>query len=246
MKTCVFVGPSAGDVALPKAWDRFAPATQGSVFLAVETNYDIICLVDGFFGNVPSVWHKEVLYAISKGCLVFGASSMGALRAAELCAYGMIGVGSIFRFYRSGVLADDDEVCVLHAVREMHFVPLSFPMISIRRTMRMLNKNHLIKKSEEEDICRILKQVHFADRSKGTIDGAFAEIAGTERGKTIRDHFFCHYEDLKVRDFRELVHRVENHAHTKGQVIEWANLVTSKWLPQFVNRVADIPPLQAW
>ena len=43
---------------------------------------------------------------------------MGALRAAELSAHGMVGVGRIFGWYRDGVVVDDSEVALLHADAE--------------------------------------------------------------------------------------------------------------------------------
>ena len=51
---------------------------------------------------MPAVWHKEILWAIGQGVHVFGAASMGALRAAELAPFGMRGVGRIFEAYRDG------------------------------------------------------------------------------------------------------------------------------------------------
>ena len=55
-----------------------------------------IGLIDGVFLDVPAVWHRELLWALSEGVHVFGAASMGALRAAELAPFGMRGVGTIF------------------------------------------------------------------------------------------------------------------------------------------------------
>lgn len=52
--------------------------------------------------GVPAVWHKELLYTLQEGVEVCGASSMGALRAAELESFGMLGVGVIFQAYRDG------------------------------------------------------------------------------------------------------------------------------------------------
>ena len=51
-----------------------------------------IGVIDGYFDGVPSVWHKEILWALSQGIRVFGGASMGALRAAELDGFGMTGV----------------------------------------------------------------------------------------------------------------------------------------------------------
>jgi len=64
----------------------------------------VIGIVDGYFERVPAVWHKEILWAMSRGVHVLGAASMGALRAAELHPFGMVGVGAIFEGFRDGEL----------------------------------------------------------------------------------------------------------------------------------------------
>src|SRR5438270_6241334 len=110
LKKCIFAGPSLAEGEVDCRIKRFGPAQLGSVYLATKAGYNVIGLIDGIFGNVPTVWHKEILYAIDHGCLVYGSSSIGALRAAELYAYGMRGVGLCYRLYRAGVITDDDEV----------------------------------------------------------------------------------------------------------------------------------------
>src|SRR5512132_542369 len=88
------------------------PAAQGDVLRAALRRPHAIGIIDGYFERVPAVWHKEILWAMAQGIHVFGSSSMGALRAAELHAFGMIGIGAIFEAYRDGELEDDDEVAV--------------------------------------------------------------------------------------------------------------------------------------
>ncbi|MEM6942085.1 MAG: TfuA-like protein, partial [Pseudomonadota bacterium] len=103
----IFSGPSipASNVreVLGQA-DLRPPARTGDIYKACEDRPAAIGLIDGFFEGVPSVWHKEILWAIDQGIPVFGASSMGALRAAELHAFGMIGVGWIFEAFKDGNL----------------------------------------------------------------------------------------------------------------------------------------------
>lgn len=59
---------------------------------------------------------------------------MGALRAAELEPFGMIGHGAVFEAFRDG-LEDDDEVALLHAGPEDDYRPFSCPMVNIRATL---------------------------------------------------------------------------------------------------------------
>ena len=70
------------------------------------------------------------------GIAVFGASSMGALRAAELHEFGMVGVGQIFEMFRDGVLEDDDEVALQHGPEELNYLPVSEPLVNIRATLK--------------------------------------------------------------------------------------------------------------
>ena len=103
--TTVFAGPSidAATIAAAVPGATIAPpAARGDVWLAVESGAEVIGLIDGYFEHVPAVWHKELLDALERGCHVFGSSSMGALRAAELAPFGMVGVGSVVAGVREG------------------------------------------------------------------------------------------------------------------------------------------------
>lgn len=133
----VFAGPTIGAKEIHAVLDAtvLPPAGQGDIFRAARQGATVIGLIDGYFEGVPSVWHKEILWALEQGIAVFGSASMGALRAAELSAFGMVGVGKIFEAYASGVISDDDEVAVLHSPAELGFAPLSEPMVSIRATV---------------------------------------------------------------------------------------------------------------
>jgi hypothetical protein len=131
----VFVGPTlrAGEAQaiLPDA-TILPPVCLGGVLSAVEHGATVIGIVDGLFEQVLPVWHKEILFALSQGVHVLGASSMGALRAAELHAFGMEGVGQIFESFRSGEYEDDDEVAVAHAAAEHGHRALSEAMVNLR------------------------------------------------------------------------------------------------------------------
>jgi len=72
---------------------------------------------------------------MSQGIHVFGSASMGALRAAELAAFGMEGVGSIYEAYREGQLEDDDEVAVAHMPAAYGYKCTSTAMVDIRATL---------------------------------------------------------------------------------------------------------------
>ena len=122
-----------------------------------------IGIIDGVFDHVPSVWHKEVLWAMSEGIHVFGSASMGALRAAELAAFGMIGVGEIFRNYQNGSLEDDDEVAVVHGTREDGFCAMSDAMVNIRQTLLRAENDRVLDPAVRAALERIAKSLPYPD-----------------------------------------------------------------------------------
>ena len=104
MTVIVFAGPSIHGVS-SQFLDGFTvlpPAACGDLARSVRDGATAIALIDGLFETTASVWHKELLWALSKGVRLFGSSSMGALRAAEMWPFGMLGFGLVYRLYRCG------------------------------------------------------------------------------------------------------------------------------------------------
>jgi hypothetical protein len=123
-----------------------------------------IGLVDGRFDSLPSVWHKEILWALSAGIPVYGAASMGALRAAELDRFGMCGVGQVYQAYRDGTLEDDDEVAVAHAGVDEGWRPLSDAMVDVRRVLGCAQREGVISEAEAERLSAQVKCTFYARR----------------------------------------------------------------------------------
>ena len=69
-------------------------ARKGDIYRVIVSGVKTIILIDGVFHSTPSVWQRELLQAMEEGIRVLGASSMGALRAAELHPFSMIGYGT--------------------------------------------------------------------------------------------------------------------------------------------------------
>ena len=172
----VFLGPSlaleAARALLPQALFR-PPVAMGDVLLACEAGVRQIALIDGFFENRPAVFHKEILFALSQGCRVYGAASMGALRAAELAAFGMEGIGAIYQAYADGRLEDDDEVAVTHAPAELAFRPLSEAMVNIRATLAAAMEAGVLAQPQADEIARAAKGLPYKERQWKALEPLF-------------------------------------------------------------------------
>src|SRR5262249_32379648 len=135
------------------------PAAMGDVWAIMHLRPKAVVIIDGFFEQTPAVWHKEILYALSRGVHVYGASSMGALRAAELHLFGMIGVGQVFEAFRDGRLEDDDEVAVAHGPAEYGYPSLSDAMVNIRATLRRAEEKGVLDSSAHAAFVGIAKNL---------------------------------------------------------------------------------------
>ncbi len=135
MTTLVFVGPTldaAEAHALLPAATVLPPIAVGELLVTRRRGVRRIAIIDGYFERMAAVWHKEILLALEAGIAVWGASSMGALRAAELAPFGMIGVGAIYRAFASGELVADDEVAVAHLPAEYGYRATSDALVNLR------------------------------------------------------------------------------------------------------------------
>jgi hypothetical protein len=137
MNAVIFAGPSLPPAhrSPDPALEWRPPVKQGEVYEAALTRPAIIGITDGYFEVTPTVWHKEILWAMTQGIHVYGSASIGALRAAELDTFGMSGVGRIYESFRAGTLEDDDEVAVLHGPEELGYPSLTEAMVNIRATL---------------------------------------------------------------------------------------------------------------
>lgn len=146
--------------------DYRGPVEQGDVHRALATDPPpAIGIIDGCWGSGPTVWHLEIRYALQRGVRVYGAGSLGALRAVELDGFGMVGVGHVYDAFRSGQLEDDDEVAVAHAGPEHGYQPGSAAMVDIRATLSAAVRGGTIDAAKADRIARGAKARHFADRT---------------------------------------------------------------------------------
>ncbi len=158
----VFLGPSLAleqaKQLLPGAEFR-PPIKRGDLEgMAPGT---IVGIVDGFFASTLAISPGEIREAIDLGMLVFGAASMGALRATEVPQ--MLGVGKVYQLYRDGVVERDDEVAV--AIDPRDNSALSEPLVNIRFAVERLARSGTIRQEDGDAIILAAQQLHFSERS---------------------------------------------------------------------------------
>jgi hypothetical protein len=164
----VFLGPTLAQEHARACLDAVyrPPAEQGDIVRVVTgLKASTILLIDGVFAKAPAVRHKEILWALDRGVSIYGAASMGALRAAELHAFGMRGHGLIYRWYRATPLADDDEVAVAMMPAELGSQALSEALVDMRLTLRRAERCGIIPAATRRSLEGVARDLHFIDRT---------------------------------------------------------------------------------
>lgn len=211
MSVIVFAGPSIKreqiNQILPNA-DIRPPAKQGDVYLATYDRPQIIVLIDGFFESVPAVWHKEILYAMSIGIHVYGCSSMGALRAAELHPFGMIGVGEIFEQFANNTLEDDDEVALTHGPHELNYMPISRAMVDLTYDLTRAVAQNLLTRAQADNIQQQLKTLWYPNRSHTALYEIAEKILTSSQLKQLQTFFEQENISLKEQDASKLLNKI--------------------------------------
>ena len=160
-----------------------------------------IILIDGVFHNTPSIWQRELLDAMGDGIQVLGASSMGALRAAELHQFGMVGFGVIFEWYRDCIIDGDDEVALWHGPEEYDFRPLSEPLVNIRYTLLKAVEDDYLTRDQAQELTEYARQVYYPNRSFSQLLNS-PVVKGWSQNQVARlEHYFSTKSvDLKKLD----------------------------------------------
>ncbi|MGW8329900.1 TfuA-like protein [Streptomyces sp. NPDC055897] len=178
------------------------PARHGDFISGKFTESDIIVLVDGLYHGTPPIRHKEILDTIAGGSTVIGAASMGALRAAELHSFGMVGIGQIFEDIRDGLIESDDEVAVLHTDGPQWQI-LSEALVNMRYTLTKARQASVITPSEEAQLLQAARALHYPRRSWKAVELSCkgdAALADAARRTLVFARDSGHSLNLKRRD----------------------------------------------
>ena len=184
-RTVVFLGPS---LELHEAAEHLqarylAPIRRGDLPAVIADGAQSVGIVDGEFGQSLAVSVMEVGSALRQGVRIWGAASMGALRAAECHSMGMLGVGWIFQKYVEESLSADDEVALL-------FDPVSrrattIPLVNVRWSLQVATEEGLIQKESAAMLVELARSVRFTDRTYESLLQASANSTFKEEMQTL-------------------------------------------------------------
>jgi hypothetical protein len=198
-----FIGPSiprAEAAQLCPGLDIRPPIRYGDLYRERERGAWGFLIIDGVFMADQSVSPREVVEVLADGALVIGASSMGALRAADCWPAGAIGVGIIYRLYRSGILESDEEVAV--AVRgDGTDLAVSVPLVNVRHAIARAVRRRLLDRGKAHAVLEAATSIYYSERT-------WREVLRRADVKRPEVHEFCASLDLKRNDAERALARV--------------------------------------
>ena len=181
------------------------PIKRGELSLALKENPDIIAIIDGVFHQNSAVGHKEILNVFKRGIKVYGASSMGALRASELDSLGMVGIGYVYEQYASGKVDSDDDVAVMLDCETLE--ALSEPLINMNYVFENAADKNIITTEEKAELREIAKKTYYPHRNYSQTL-AQSSLSPDKKDKLI--DFIRTSPDIKKEDAKELLHFIQD------------------------------------
>ncbi|MEN6592125.1 MAG: TfuA-related McrA-glycine thioamidation protein [Methanobacterium sp.] len=196
----IFTGPSLHPEEARKILDAdyHPPVGRDDILLALRDNPKVIGIIDGVFHQRPAVSHKELLKALELGVKVVGGSSMGALRASELDDMGMIGVGKVYKAYKSGEIESDDDVAVVFdpETKKQH----SEALISMNYNFKKASEEGLISQEDLKELNSTAKTIFYPKRTYRSV--IMSSNLDTDKKDNLMKYIHEKGVDIKREDAR--------------------------------------------
>jgi hypothetical protein len=140
------------------------PIQRGDLVADIRSGVHVVAMIDGAFEQSMAVSPSEVLAAIRAGVRVYGASSMGALRAAELDQYGMVGYGRIYEQIKRSEVFRDDFLGQLFAVEGKRIRALSVTFTDFEFALLGLLGKGKITRKDTQLLLNHYRRLFYTDR----------------------------------------------------------------------------------
>lgn len=175
-KIVVFAGPSLPtnpDLTWEALLERMQirpPAQEGDILAVIDDRPRTLVLIDSYYFDgcdytVAAIKPQELISAITAGIQIIGAASMGAIYAAELSQYGVVGVGQVFEWFRDGILQGSNELVILHLPEEFGYQHVTIALVEVRYALQQLVNYRLVSSSSSQSFIQAIKELPFIERS---------------------------------------------------------------------------------
>jgi hypothetical protein len=181
------------------------PITSSSLLNAIDEKVNIVGIINKDPKSNLNISSGEILDAIRCGIKIYGASEIGAIRALECNASGMIGVGEIFNFFKNDFLLTEDY---------FYSSDFSFSYIDFHFALEKLDPSLSLGPTSKDLLKKLYRQMNFNERnsvelSKKIDSLKIAEIEKINLHKSCEEIFSKKYSQQKV-DANTLLRKIES------------------------------------
>ena len=241
--THVYLGPTLSLQTAKKYLHQayyHPPVKCGDLIRVFRLKPKRIVIIDGIYEKTPAIWHKEIMLGLDNGIEIFGAASMGALRAAELYPFGMVGVGQVFQDFLDKKLNDDDEVAVLHENQHRDYAPINDAMVNIRVTLELAHQEGVISLATKDYLMTDCKRQFYPYRSLEKSILQFEKKHPSE-GESLSEWLSSHgLVDIKKQDAQLVL------AHVQASILSGSTSKLNSVMPvtKFIASLVDEAELE--
>lgn len=222
------------------------PVKHGDLFDPAIGPGDAILIIDGLFHQSRALRHKEILHVLHRGVRAYGASSIGALRAAELREHGMVGLGEVYGQYVRGEIEGDDEVAVAQSPSG-NWHACSIPMVNVRAMLRRAVDEGVLTDPAARRHAALFRAIYYPQRTLVSMREASEPGAGFVDWLTDRLRADRHFCNLKRADALHAIAQVGEDLSVGGRPSpsppgpdrEWRTGFYRDWVDHFVRDATE-------
>jgi hypothetical protein len=167
-----------------------------------------VVIIDGKFHQDLAVTPDEIMDAMRCGVKIYGASSMGALRASELYAFGMVGHGLVFEYIKRNGEFRDDFVAQVFEEGDENIHVISYAYVDFFFNIVALEGQGLISVRERAILLSLYASIFYAERSWFSLQARLCKYHRNERLLSIAKRACLDMGSQKYRDAVSVLRRV--------------------------------------
>lgn len=191
------------------------PIKRGDLLQDMKQGIGVVIIVDGTFRQNLAVAPDEIMDALCGGVKVYGASSMGAMRASELRDFGMIGYGRIFEHIVASKDFRDDFLAQTFEDDNGTLKTLSYPYIDFYMNVVELRRLKHISVREMDKLLAFYKDFYYPDRCWPALRNSLRQHASSGRLLKLAEKACTGVSTQKRRDAVGVLKQVrEDLSHT--------------------------------
>jgi hypothetical protein len=185
MRIKIYSRLSVGDEAIKKILpdaEVCGPIKRSDLLADIAERVNIVGIIDGEFQQSFAVSPTNIRDALRHGLKIYGSSSMGAMRAAELDCCGMIGCGKIYETIKATPYFKDDH---LGQVFNPGTYASHVAFVDLALGLEQLYRDGSVTSKDMRTLRRHYEALHFSERSMAELKARLRK-PGPQQARLLR------------------------------------------------------------